>query len=319
MRTPITGRGFCGATLTRIRARIHGAPTDAYGLVAQGLQVTPDCLGKDTRAPPRPKLTVPRPEGGLTGRTAGNVGQSRFQPAQQHPRRIVIATTGEAAMPASCGRCQGLFRSSGNGRPRGRRCVGRIAWVGASPYQGLASCAWVLTIGGKAAGKAAGISWLSPFMRGPPPTLCLTDKACVARAPNRFTHSVRGGCAKPWRGRAPLACNRARCAMALHRWADTGRPSCPADLLGHTHLPGHFLPYRSVMDRHTHARAMRPAGHSDRQYRLSEHLPDAHPAGPKSDDPGKLAAMPEPILLQDTPHRHREYFGYAEPRHTGLG
>ena len=222
-------------------------------------------------------------------------------------------------MPASCGRCQGLFRSSGNGRPRGRRCVGRIAWVGASPYQGLASCAWVLTIGGKAAGKAAGISWLSPFMRGPPPTLCLTDKACVARAPNRFTHSVRGGCAKPWRGRAPLACNRARCAMALHRWADTGRPSCPADLLGHTHLPGHFLPYRSVMDRHTHARAMRPAGHSDRQYRLSEHLPDAHPAGPKSDDPGKLAAMPEPILLQDTPHRHREYFGYAEPRHTGLG
>lgn len=73
------------------------------------------------------------------------------------------------------------------------------------------------------------------------------------------------------------------------------------------------------MDRHTHARAMRPAGHSDRQYRLSEHLPDAHPAGPKSDDPGKLAAMPEPILLQDTPHRHREYFGYAEPRHTGLG
>ena len=90
-------------------------------------------------------------------------GPSRFQPAQQHPRCMVIATTGEAAMPASCGRGQGLFCSSGDGRHRGRRCVGRIAWVGASPYQGLASCAWVLTIGGGKAGEAAGISRFWPF------------------------------------------------------------------------------------------------------------------------------------------------------------
>ena len=124
VRMPITGRGFCDATLTRIRARIHGAPTDAYGLVARDLPAAPglawqgheDAHDLSSRFPPR---------GRTHRRTADNVSQSCFQPAQQYPRRIVIATT----------RCRHAGRGVVGARafsayPAMAGPEGAVAWVG---------------------------------------------------------------------------------------------------------------------------------------------------------------------------------------------
>ena len=132
------------------------------------------------RFPPRPHRFA------STSTRAAWSSRPQVRPPCRHP---AVGARAFSARPATAGIEGGV-------------AWGGDAWVGASSYQDPAPCTWVLTIGSKAAGEAAGISWLSPFTRGPPPTLCLTDKASVAMAPTRLTNAW----AEPLNRRIPRGC-----------------------------------------------------------------------------------------------------------------
>ena len=139
------------------------------------------------RFPPRPHRFA------STSTRAAWSSRPQVRPPCRHP---AISARAFSARPATAG-IEGGVAWGG--------CLGRRLLVpGSGPlhlgpdHRGT----WVLTIGSKAAGEAAGISWLSPFTRGPPPTLCLTDKASVAMAPTRLTNAW----AEPLNRRIPRGC-----------------------------------------------------------------------------------------------------------------